>query len=711
MDIKLSYYSNVKQVKATKVLGLQSFLEGVKNGEWQDIVLDVRNKKIDKKKDAVIPAVTLSALFSEKRSKDAFIEKTGIMQIDVDAKDQDMTIVNRDSVEKDPYTYALFDSISGNGGFKVLVRIDKTIEHKEIFDSLKIYYLKHYNILIDIQCSDITRLCYVSYDPDLYLNENAKVYSERYTREQKTFNKKFDKFSAPRITIEEDLANAINEASGLNLFDDYEDYLNLAFALSSEFGAGGEHYFHTLCKASSKYEPKKASNDYQRAVTRGKQGVTIKTLYFKLKEAGINIKSQKTARLEQLIKHSKNPKEDAKKLGIENADKIIDQLLIATKNEDEQTEIQLISDLIKLEDIKFNEVERNYEFQGELMNDRILSHFYVKVWESINDNISKDKIFTLIQNPDNHTSYHPIRQWFEKNKGLKTDKEFEKLKKCFDYSATMLTDRGDAFIEDFLDVYLKKWLLGIIASAHGTYSLLVLVLLGQQGTNKTNFFRNLLPVDLRKYYSDNTLDEGKDSEILMCKKLLIIDDEFGGKSKKDANKLKRLSSQQTFSIRMPYGRVTEDLERLAVLGGTSNEDEVINDPTGNRRIIPLTIKNFDFKAYDLIDKDKLFIELYNEWKTDKMGFVLSKHEIDMLNKCTEKNQEVIAEEEIINKLFRVSSVAQMTTTEVMLTIQSEDPMVKTSTKRVGMVLKKLKIEQKLAKMNGKTTRVYPLKKA
>ena len=37
--------------------------------------------------------------------------------------------------------------------------------------------------------------------------------------------------------------------------------------------------------------------------------------------------------------------------------------------------------------------------------------------------------------------------------------------------------------------------------------------------------------------------------------------------KKDATKLKRLSSQQTFSIRAPYGRITEDLNRLAVLGG------------------------------------------------------------------------------------------------------------------------------------------------
>src|SRR5690606_8018810 len=112
----------------------------------------------------------------------------------------------------------------------------------------------------------------------------------------------------------------------------------------------------------------------------------------------------------------------------------------------------------------------------------------------------------------------------------------------------------------------------------------------------------------RRYYAESNLDEGKDSEILMCKKLIIVDDEFGGKSKKDATKLKRLSSQQTFSIRAPYGRITEDLNRLAVLGGTSNDSEVINDPTGHRRIIPIILLSFDIEKYKSIDKTKLFIE-------------------------------------------------------------------------------------------------------
>jgi hypothetical protein len=133
----------------------------------------------------------------------------------------------------------------------------------------------------------------------------------------------------------------------------------------------------------------------------------------------------------------------------------------------------------------------------------------------------------------------------------------------------------------------------------------------------------------------------------MTKKLLIVDDEFGGKSKKDATKLKRLSSQQTFSIRRPYGKVSEDLNRLAVLGGTSNESEVINDHTGNRRIIPVNVVNFDLVKYRSIDKTELFMELYHEWQMDRTSWFLTSTEIENLNLSTINNHEVMTDEEIV----------------------------------------------------------------
>ena len=75
----------------------------------------------------------------------------------------------------------------------------------------------------------------------------------------------------------------------------------------------------------------------------------------------------------------------------------------------------------------------------------------------------------------------------------------------------------------------------------------------------------------------------------MTKKWIILDDEYGGKSKREEKRLKEITSKAWINIREPYGRVSVDLRRLSVFCGTSNESQILNDPTGNRRILPIHI--------------------------------------------------------------------------------------------------------------------------
>ena len=538
---------------------------------------------------------------------------------------------------------------------------------------------------------------FVSYDPDLFINDKAKVF-KKYLKKAEEKQKQ-----VKHIVVKSDFDEMVNKASSMNLFDSYDDYIMLAFALVSEFHESGRIYFHSLCSSSSKYDQQKADKDYTTALKRNESGITIASVYFKFKEAGINLTSERTEQIKSIVKLSDNPVATLKELNIEDTEGLVEKLKVESVS---KTDIDLIVDLIKMNKVRFNEITRNFEFGSEEMNDRVLAKFYTQVWTKIDENISKDKIFTLIQNKDNTDNYNPILNWFHENENLPTNNEFDKLIKCFEVEHSMIVNNKETIISDYLELFLKKWLLGLIGSAHGTYSLMILVLSGEQGIKKTEFFRNLLPQKLRWSYSESNLDEGKDSEILMTKKWLIIDDEFGGKSKKDATKLKRLSSQQRFSIRMPYGRVSEDLNRLAVLGGTSNDLEVINDPTGNRRIIPVNMISFDIDSYLAIDKDKLFIELYNEWKKDKTGWFLTKNEVKMLNNTTTNNTEVMAEVEILQKhLFR-DPVSIQTNTDIKLAIEKQYPSFRTNTKRIGQALKILGFEQLMVKQNNKTGRMY-----
>ena len=95
----------------------------------------------------------------------------------------------------------------------------------------------------------------------------------------------------------------------------------------------------------------------------------------------------------------------------------------------------------------------------------------------------------------------------------------------------------------------------------------------------------------------------------MCEKLLILNDEYGGKNRTDERNEKRLMASTEFSLRAPYGKINETFKRIATLCGTCNEREVLDDPTGNRRIIVIEATGkFDYLQYNMIDKYQLMAE-------------------------------------------------------------------------------------------------------
>ena len=74
------------------------------------------------------------------------------------------------------YTYSCFISPSGNG-IKVFIRVTNNKEqHEDAFNTLKSYYDKAVGVESDKSIKDLCRLCFVSSDPDLYINEESKVF-------------------------------------------------------------------------------------------------------------------------------------------------------------------------------------------------------------------------------------------------------------------------------------------------------------------------------------------------------------------------------------------------------------------------------------------------------------------------------------------------------------------------------------------------------
>lgn len=158
-------------------------LNRIRTGSSKALVLKIRSEKDKTKRNELksgLPSICFSGVFS-KRKDEAISEHSGLICIDFDdyptVKDMNK---HRKELQKSDYTYALFTSPSGLG-LKLLVRIPAEIQnHKKYFKSLE----KHYNSpYFDTTSKNISRVCYESYDPLLYVNEDSQVWDKMYEEE------------------------------------------------------------------------------------------------------------------------------------------------------------------------------------------------------------------------------------------------------------------------------------------------------------------------------------------------------------------------------------------------------------------------------------------------------------------------------------------------------------------------------------------------
>ena len=311
--------------------------------------------------------------------------------------------------------------------------------------------------------------------------------------------------------------------------------------------------------------------------------------------------------------------------------------------------------------------------------------------------------FDSIIYSDNTPLYNPINDFIEENKDIEIEGDLIR-----DLSNTIVARNDEEYESNYL--FIKKWFVGMIGTAlKKNVSPLSLVLCGGQGTGKTEWFRRLLPDELKSLYAESKLDAGKDDEILMTQKILIVDDEFGGKSKQEEKRFKEITSKQIFNLREPYGRVNVDLQRLATLGGSTNDTGILNDPTGNRRLLPVFVQAIDHFKYNEIDKTKLFIQA---WKLLEDGFDynLTREEVKLLNDSTGEFEQVDSLEELFLQYFTLDEeyglVEYLTNTAILSRIQNLSNMKIGSGKRLSQILKKLGFEQKRKKIDGTVKRVY-----
>ena len=155
-------------------------LERIKKGVSKDIILHARDtdskEEYDKRK-AKLPCIIFGGEFKQ-RNKKGLINHSGLMVIDFDGfPDRETLNKTFDLLKSNKHIVTIFISPSDNG-LKAVVRIPNcdAIKHEQYFKAFHKQYDYDY---FDISNCNVDRVCYESYDPDIYINYDAIIYEPK----------------------------------------------------------------------------------------------------------------------------------------------------------------------------------------------------------------------------------------------------------------------------------------------------------------------------------------------------------------------------------------------------------------------------------------------------------------------------------------------------------------------------------------------------
>ena len=160
-----------------------AILEGVRAGRWREPIEAIRltyraalaaTGDTQKAKSAIGEAKRKLLAFcmsGTAKSRTEPLQHSDLLQIDLDGLNSALPSV-REKLKADPHVVFGFVSPSGDG-LKCGLRIDGS-RHSDSFSAAQVYFRQRYGLEIDPAVKDRLRLCFVSFDPDAWINTAAE---------------------------------------------------------------------------------------------------------------------------------------------------------------------------------------------------------------------------------------------------------------------------------------------------------------------------------------------------------------------------------------------------------------------------------------------------------------------------------------------------------------------------------------------------------
>ncbi|HLV50344.1 MAG TPA: VapE domain-containing protein, partial [Flavobacterium sp.] len=529
---------------------------------------------------------------------------------------------------------ASFISSSGNG-LKIFVKVNSVQEnHKEAFLALQKFYEEFLSLPIDKSGKDVTRLCFVSYDTDLYLNENALAYpviADCHPEPVEGSNFK---------AINEPLTIASNGFATENFSNDYlaiyEHCVRFTEKKERYVSGNRNNFVHLLaCNLNRKGVPMPAA-----------LGFILSDYNYNVQEVTATVNSA----YKNVAEHNKSS------LSISPNGEISEQSKSNKSSEDDLDEEEEKPSFIdRLENFLNNRYNFRYNVvSGKLEYKTVKATLWKPVTDFVENSILREilkakvkcNINTLrnLLRSDFCEEFDPFKTYFDNLPNNKDETDY-----ITELANTITTTKQDLWLECF-----KKWFVAMVACVTNDKAInqTVIVFSGKQGVGKTTWIEKLIPKPLKDYMFSGTINpNNKDTLIHLAECMLINLDELENLNRTEIGTLKELITKTHIRMRKAYGHNNETLPRRASFAGSVNTAQFLNDTTGSRRFLCFEVEHIEYTHN--IDINNAYAQAKQLYK-DGFRYWFNQEEIKEINLNNEQYQIRSPEEELLLTWFEIA---------------------------------------------------------
>ena len=315
--------------------------------------------------------------------------------------------------------------------------------------------------------------------------------------------------------------------------------------------------------------------------------------------------------------------------------------------------------------LRFNEITSRVEY--EIPADNTDAHRFMPVNDRIVNSLwSQMSTITRVNIQDMYrvieSDYVPVFNPFKaylnnlcKSVGVQDKKQSVGEKDYIRELAQTVRVKGGEQEQKLWHLYLKKWLVGMVASwiSEDVVNNVILVLIGEQGAYKTTWFNYLLPPPLKQYFytKTNANRMSKDDILILAQYALVCCEELDTMRPAELNQLKAAVTMPSIDERAAYAHYHEHRKHIASFCGTGNNTQFLSDPTGNRRWLPFEVDSILSPRDHPFHYEGIYAQALSLY-TSGFQYWFTKEEIQELNRHNKQFETPHLEHELVDLYFR-----------------------------------------------------------